>query len=244
MIQGMELPKTRIKAEYKSPKISIIYSKPKSGKTTAVSLIENNLILDLENGSDFVDAIKIKANSAEDIRLIGEEILKQEKPYRYITVDTITALEDIALPVALNMYKSTPMGKTFKDANILNLPNGGGYYWLRQAMEALMNYIETLAPRIIYLGHLKDKLLNTDGKEVNSSDLDLTGKMRNIVCSRADAIGMLKREKNQTILSFKTSDIVNCGARPEYLRNKEIVLLESDDSGSIVKNGWNSIFID
>jgi hypothetical protein len=34
------------------------------------------------------------------------------------------------------------------------------------------------------------------------------------------------RRGEQTILSFKTNEEVTCGARPEHLRNEEIVISE------------------
>ena len=45
------LPTKKVKVERVNPKRLIIYSKPKTGKTTAFAGLKNNLILDLENGS-------------------------------------------------------------------------------------------------------------------------------------------------------------------------------------------------
>ena len=45
------LPTKKVSIERANPKRLIIYSKPKAGKTTAYSLLEDNLILDLENES-------------------------------------------------------------------------------------------------------------------------------------------------------------------------------------------------
>ena len=58
----MELPKTKVKASRKSPKNMIIYGPPKIGKTTVLSQLDDCLIIDLEDGSDMVDALKVKAN--------------------------------------------------------------------------------------------------------------------------------------------------------------------------------------
>ena len=55
----LELPTTKIKATRVNPKKIIIFSNPKCGKTTAVAALENNLIIDLEDGSEFLDALKI-----------------------------------------------------------------------------------------------------------------------------------------------------------------------------------------
>ena len=70
----INLPTSRVPATCKSPKNLIIFSKPKAGKTTVLSQLDNCLILDLENGSDYVDALKIKASSVEEIKHIGKAI--------------------------------------------------------------------------------------------------------------------------------------------------------------------------
>lgn len=247
----MELPKAKIPALYKSPRKILIYSAPKVGKTSAGAMLENALILDLERGSDFVDALKVTINSVADIRAYGEEILKQGRPYRYGIVDTTTRLEDMVLPMASKLYRDTPMGKNWgklpdgKDdssASILALPNGGGYLYLREAYNTVSAYIDTLFERQIYFGHLKDKVLERNGKEVSAKDIDLTGKIRNIACANADAVGYMYREGNQTIISFKTTQDVICGARPEHLRNQEIVILEQID-GKFISH-WDKIYID
>ena len=101
----MELPKDIIKASAINPKTLIVYSKPKVGKTTLFANLKNNLIIDIENGSDYLDALKIKANNIEELYEIGKKIKEAGNPYQYITLDTVTALEEMVLPLALKMYK-------------------------------------------------------------------------------------------------------------------------------------------
>ena len=254
----MELPKQKIKAEFKSPKNLIIFSKPKIGKTSALAELDGALLLDLEDGSDYVEAMKVKAHSIADIKAIGKQIIADGYPYKYIVVDTITKLEDICIPYAEVLYSEKAVGKNWfkKDAtgnltadsgkiqygNILNLPNGAGYAYTREAMTRVIEFIKTLAPRIILVGHIKDTMLEKAGAEFTSSDLDLTGKVKRIISSQSDAIGYLYRKGNQNILSFATSDSVACGARPEHLRNAEIVLSEMVD-GNLVTH-WDKVYID
>ena len=223
----MELPTGIVKASTKSPKRLLLYSPPKCGKTTAVSMLENSLLIDLENGSDFVDAVKIKISTLEELSALTKAIKsKTTAPYRYGIVDTTTKLEEMVLPLAADMYRATPMGinwgklpggKPDPDANILTLPNGGGYLYLREAYTRVSNAIDSCFERVIYLGHLKDKVLEKAGKEVSAKDIDLTGKIRNIACANADAIGYMYREGNKTMISFKTAQDIICGARPELL---------------------------
>jgi len=254
----IKLPTQPIKASHQSPNNLIIFSKPKVGKTELLAQLEGCLLLDLEKGSDYVSAMKLQANSVEDIKAIGEQIKADDYPYKYIAVDTVTKLEEICMPYAEILYSKTPMGKNWfkqKDGKldpasgkkqygqIIGLPNGAGYAYLRQAYTNIIEYIKTLAPRIILLGHVKDTQLEKAGAEVSSQDLDLTGKIKRIAASQSDAIGYLYRGKdNKNILSFKTTDDVSCGARPAHLRNKEIVISEMTDKGLITH--WNEVYID
>ena len=62
----MQLPTTKVKASRKSPKNMIIYGPPKIGKTSMLAKLDNCLIIDLEDGSDMVDALKIKVRVPPD----------------------------------------------------------------------------------------------------------------------------------------------------------------------------------
>ena len=237
------LPTKKVAAKSHSPRKLIIYSKPKVGKTSALADLDNALIIDLEKGTDFLDAMKVQVNDLAELRKVGDAIIAAGKPYRYIVLDTITKLEDMCGPLALTMYKKTPMGKSFDGTNVLTLPNGAGYLYLREAIDSVVKYIETLADRIIYLGHIKLKSIEKNGKEVTASDLDLTGKIKSMMSADVDAIGMLYREGTKNILSFKTTDDIICGARPQHLKNQEVVLSELDEKGNLKVN-WDKVFID
>lgn len=245
------LPMTKVKAEFKNPKNLIIFSKPKCGKTQLLSKLENCLILDCEDGSSYVEAMKIKATTVDDIRKIGKAIKEAGYPYKYVAIDTITALEEIIIPYAEEIYSNTPQGANWlnegggkeKYGNIVNLPNGSGYTFTRQAFTKVVDYIKTWAPHILMMGHVKDTVLEKNGKEFTSSDLDLVGKNKRIASSQSDGIGYLYRKGKANILSFVTSDEVSCGARPEHLQNKEIVISEITDDGKYITH-WDRIFID
>lgn len=241
----MELPKQRIPAESSSPKRLLIYSVPKAGKTSAVAGLDNCLLLDLEKGAGYVDAMRIKINDWKELATTCKEIKEAGKPYKYIAIDTVSELETMCQSLGLAIYQGTPMGKNYK-GNILHLPNGGGYLYLRQAFEEMINTIQDSCDRLILLGHLKDRLIEKKGKEVSSKDVDLTGKLKSITCAYADAIGYLYKEKNKVYLSFnnsESSEDVICGARPSHLRNKVILLSEEVEPDNIVTY-WNSIYID
>jgi hypothetical protein len=235
------LPTKKVKAERQNPKRIVIYSKPKTGKTTAYAGLEENLIIDLENGSDYVDALKVKATSLKELLEIGKAIEAAGKPYKFVTIDTVTALEDMIMPLAIKLYRQTAMGKNFDGDTVVTLPNGAGYLYIRQAFFQVLDFIDTLAPTIILSGHIKDKVVDDKGEMVMSANIDLTGKIKSLICANADAIGYMYRKGNKTILSFKTNEEVTCGARPEHLRNEEIVITELIDGE--LKTSWEKVFI-
>jgi len=232
----MKLPTEKVKASRKSPKNMIIYGAPKIGKTTVLSQLDNCLIIDLEDGSDMLDALKVKAHSLKDLQSIGSAIMKEGRPYKYIAIDTISKLEEWCESYAKQIYMKTPMGKNFDQKNpgasVLSLPNGAGYLYLRIAYKEWMDKLNKLADHVILVGHLKDKMLEKKGKEVAVKDLDLTGKIKQITCANADAVGYIFREGEDTMISFNSLDDTVAGSRCEHLK------------GQTMPMKWSEIFID
>lgn len=245
----MELPKKIVKAVTRNPQFMIIFSKPKVGKTTALSTLENNLIIDLENGSDFVNGLKVKANNLSELAEIKKALIEESEKgfkYDYITIDTATALEDLVGELAVKLYQKTPMGKLYGmrpgEDDVKKLPNGAGYLYLREAFLQVVDEFKKLAGKCLILsGHVADKLINKNGEEISEMSLDLTGKLGRIVYSKADAIGYLYRKDDECILNFNGGGDVIIEARPEHLSNKSIVLTKKKD-GKIISN-WDKIFI-
>ena len=241
MSETLVLPKKKVAPIHQNPRTLLIYSKPKSGKTSLLAGLEDNLILDLENGSDYVEALKVPIHSIEDLKKIGEQIKKEGKPYKYITVDTVTALEELAKGLALINYRQSAMGKNFTGKNVLELANGAGYLWLRNAFFSLIDYVKTLSDFTILSGHIKDKVINDSGNVVDAANVDLSGKIKSMICAQADTIGYLYRKGNKTIINFKSNDEVICGSRSPHLRNQEIEVAEMGEDGILTTN-WDKIY--
>ena len=253
----MELPKQKTKATRVNPSNMVIFSQPKIGKTTAISHLDNCLIIDLEKGSQFVDALKydvigvakkektlpiiILKKLIKAIKISNEE--KKGYTYKYIAIDTVTALEEIVMPYACQLYKNTPMGKNWQGNDVTTLPQGAGYGYLRTALSNILDELNEICETLIILGHVKDKLVEKEGKEMNERGLALIGKTSSILCSQVDAVGyMYRNDENETIINFAASESLLSGARSKHLRGQEIVLSEAEDKGE--KFHWNKIFLD
>lgn len=119
------LPTEKVPAKVQDPKRLIIFSKPKRGKTTALAALDNCLIVDTENGSNYVNALKVQVQSIQDINELCKQLKAANCPYKFIALDTITMLEDVCKPLALKLYQATPAGANFT-GDIVTAPNGAG----------------------------------------------------------------------------------------------------------------------
>ena len=100
----------KVKAKVENPRFLIIFGKPKAGKTTLASKLDNNLIVDLEGGSAFLEALAVQARSVKDLGDIANAIREEikstgKKPYKYITLDNASRLEEICLSYAATLYR-------------------------------------------------------------------------------------------------------------------------------------------
>jgi hypothetical protein len=252
----IELPSSKIKATRVNPKKLILFSKPKVGKTEMISGLDNCLLIDLEDGSEFVSAMKInvldvaKKNNTSPISALKQVIskIKEENAkagkfiYKYGAIDTVTALEDHVLLLANKLYQQTPQGRNWQGDDVTTLPNGAGYQYTRKALWLVLEELEECFETLIILGHLKDKFVEKEGKEMTERGLDLIGKSAAILCSQVDAIGYAYREDNKTIVNFQPSDSLICGSRSEHLKNQKITVVESDETGKLTVD-WSKIFI-
>lgn len=228
----MNLPDTKTPVAARDPRILVLYGSPKVGKTTILSQLESNLIVDDERGTDFIEALRVQVNSVAELKELCTELKKQPMKYQRISIDTVTTLEDWAEQLATTMYKRSAVGKNFMGESVLTLPKGSGYLWLRIAFKELIDLFSGVTGTLILVAHLREKDLEKDGKEVSTKDIELTGKIRTIVCALADAVGFLYRDKDKLMISFRTSETVLCGSRCEHLK------------GQTFEMSWDKIFVE
>lgn len=148
----------------------------------------------------------------------------------------------MCLDYAAILYRQTPMGRTYKGEDIRTLPNGSGYMYLRQAVRKVIDMFRELCDNFILIGHTKDKIINKDGEELSEMALDLVGKLGDIVCGEADAVGYVYRKKNETIISFEGGDNTIREARAPHLRGNKIVIAESDENNNVTVH-WDRIYL-
>ncbi len=262
----IELPTERSKPQQYNPKLLVLFGKPKSGKSTIMAALDNNLIVDLEDGYKSLSVMAVQARTANDMLEIAKAIKEKTNklgkyPYEYITIDNATRLEEICLEMAADDYRKTDMSMRKetglrwgtkmdekgnvvidKSADIRLLPKGAGYLYLRNAIKKVIYTYKKLAPTLILVAHVKDTQINENGEEMWEMSVDLAGKMGNIICGEADAIGYIYREQNKTIISFEGGGNTIKEARPLHLRGRRFIVAESDENNEI-KVDLSKIFI-
>lgn len=236
-----ELPFPKKETKERNPRLLIIFSKPKIGKTTLVSKLDDCLVVELEpGGAEFVSGNIVEVNSLSELKKVGGTIKEHNRPYKYLAVDTVTKLEDMVLPLAAQLYKRTPMAKNWTGSDVRTLQRGSGYLYLRQAFFQVINEIKTWADYIILLGHLRDSLIEKDGEEFNSKELDLTGKIRSLLSAESDAIAYFYRDEDEGFLNFKPTEDMVAGCRSPHL-DGQVIKISKKENGE-VKTNWKAIY--
>lgn len=244
---GIVLPTSKVPATSTNPQYLVLYGLPKAGKTSAVAQLENNLIVDLEGGSKFIDALAIQARTINDLGEIAQAIrAKNEevghKFYKHITIDNATRLEDICMSYACTLYRKTELGKNWKGDDVTTLARGAGYKYLRDAVKKVIDMFKDLCDEFILIGHVKDSITDKDGEEVNAKEIDLVGKLGKIICGMADAVGYVYRKDNETHISFKSGgDGTIMEARARHIAGRDIVIATGNEDGSITTY-WNRVY--
>lgn len=245
----MDLPKKKRPAIRVDPKRLLLFGPPKIGKTTIVSALEDSLIVDMEEGSDYVEAAVVKVKTLVDFRDLikslkdDKEANDGKKPYKYITIDTLSALEDLAVQLAVSDYKKSPMGANYTGTDVRTLPNGAGYAWTRPAFEKMLKSFEPYCDTLIMIGHIKEKDFTKNGETLTEKSINLTGKTKDSICAWADSIGLVYRDENRTMIDFRPSESLLVGSRQVHLRGAKICIATSDENNEI-KVDWSTVFVE
>ena len=243
------LPTTKIPATSENPKYLILYGLPKAGKTSCLAQLDNNLIIDLEGGSTFIDALAIQCRTIQDLGEAAQAIRAKNTEvghnfYRRITIDNATRLEDICLGFAATLYRKTELGKNWKGDDVTTLPRGAGYKYLRDAVKKVIDMFKELCDEFILVGHVKDSITEKDGGEVSAREIDLVGKLGKIVCGMSDAVGYVYRKGKETHISFNGGiGETIMEARAKHIAGKDIVIATGNEDGDITTY-WDKIYKD
>jgi len=208
----MELPTKVIKSNTVNPSLLTVFGQSKVGKTTMLSKLNNCLIIDTEKGTKYVDALKVQVNNSAELKDTVRALKESGSQYNYLALDTIDNVvswfeKDVA-----------------RDNNVdsfAKIPFGDGYNQVRTRVMNMISALMDCCDHIIIIGHRKKTIIGNESVEVNVSSLDLSGKLKNYVMAKSDAIGFVYRdEEGHLKISFEASDEIEAGTRLPHLAGK------------------------
>ena len=211
----MSLKKVKRKAISNDPKVMLLYGAPKVGKTTALSQLEDCLIIDTEQGANMIEGYVHSVNTREDLIVLLKEASDGHE-YKYVALDTIDKIAE---------WAEEAVCREEQVAAIQDLAYGKGFSMVREKVLNTIKAMKNIFPHVIVIGHRKWARAVVDSKAiVEPESLDLTGKLKNMLMADCDAIGYVYRddEKDKLMVSFKANEALEAGSRSPHLRGKDI----------------------
>lgn len=245
------------------PSLLVIYARPKAGKTTLVTKHPHGLIIDTQRGTYATAARRVdlrgeyhKAvnagwkHSMYSFFLAVMKDLQERGGTKTLIIDTFGDIEDMIMEQLDAMYsegdkalKVAPedLGRiAVAGSSIANLPHGAGWEKLRTAVKGCLGVLRKTSDQIILILHPREKLEDKTSRVAETVDLELRGKVRNIVAGESDGVGFFVRKDTKGILTFRSGDAAT-GNRFTYLSGKEFVISEQQPDGT-VKVDWSLIY--
>lgn len=257
------LNKTARKPVSVNPQVLLLYSIPKAGKSTIMAGLTTDfapgeavIISNERGGYDWLEAAVTECYNPMAFNKLIEEA-SQDDSIKYVVVDSISTLDDWSEYVGTFDYMQKPQGKRFnlnpstgqyfkkgdpQFDTVHSIGEGFGYRYSRNVMVDWFEKLRATGKTVILVAHVKDKYIaSKSGEQVQSVDINLTGKVKDIYCAKSDAIGMLVAEGDKRYLSFQSKDDSKyMGSRASHLNGK---ILISEKIEEEVKTYWNNIFI-
>jgi hypothetical protein len=244
-IKGVQ-PASRV-----NPRTMVIYSKPKVGKTEAYTHLDNHIIIDMDDSKDYYTGNFVEINNIIDYKDFLKEVIEDDVHFTYGIIDTVTSLiPKLANQLAVNAYNkdSGLSGDAKKPLNwdITTLDYGKGYIYIREAVMKVVNRLATFCDNVIISAHVADKAVSVDGSDLTTKEIDLPGKLKNILALKVDALGLVYRDAsdpNLNKISFIHDDSVVGGSRSKHLRSKIFDFSKLDPDTGKLTTYWDNIYI-
>ncbi len=200
--------------------------------------IKDLLLTDVKTKVLDIADINDPALRHQALNLILRALIKLNKPYNYVSIDTITQADIDAEWAGTELYMDSLQGKSFNRQQITGKPSTtwprlvygdtdyesvivgvgqNGWRWSRTVMVDLLNLSRQAAKRCtIYVAHIKDKMLSKGDKgEVFVKDIALTGAVADIYSRNVSAVASVYKDDEQLMISFKGNEDRTGGNRGE-----------------------------
>ena len=209
------MKKVKRKVVSTNPSVLLLYGAPKVGKTTMLSQLDDCLIIDTERGSRMIEGYISEVNTRDElIETLLELKENKDVKYKYVALDTIDKIAEWAEKRVCEEEGVRAIG---------DLAFGKGYGMVRDKVTQTIEAFKEVTEHLIIIGHRKVAYAVTDGSTiVVPESIDLTGKLKNVIMSGADAIGYVYRNEDELMVSFKANDAIEAGSRCPHLKGQEV----------------------
>jgi energy-coupling factor transporter ATP-binding protein EcfA2 len=238
------------------------------GKSTITGQLAGSLHLGTDkNGMKWIAARKLDVTHFSDLHQILEKAValrKSEKEkqkadptyvrqdFGFVALDTLTYFIPMCIDEAENIFSRTMQGKNWfqnttdpskpslksEYGDITGLPNGHGWAWVWKAVENALDILEKIAWGVILVAHTRT---NREDDLVDAKNIDLPGKIIDIVCRRMEAVAHLSRTKdNKVVATFAVGQRISAKSKAPGLDGAVIVL--SEKVGDKVVTHWDRVF--
>lgn len=247
------------------PQTVAFYGDQKIGKSETVAKLgltpAELLHIDTHEGTNFIATRRVRvASLSEWLELCGLPITPNASapavspllaawrahPFRFLAIDVLDDVEAWALETAEANYRRMPVGRNFGGVSILELDMGLGYGYMRDAFLKLIQPVWGGSRwTTIFIIHSRAKFLGATvaPTEAVADQIDLTGKVRKMICNKVDAVGHFTKNANgQLQLSFQTKEKVICGLRARYLHNQMVAFSDPakpEEWAKVWPTTWN-----
>ena len=186
----------------------------------------------------------------------ADYLIAKGKPYDYVAIDTLSEVDDWTEWSGTYKYMHSIQGKSFNRVNdekdgvmlkpddkdyqsVHDIPQGYGYKWSRKDMLRIVEkYMKVAKKCVFFVCHVMEKF-SGDGdsrigrvkEEVAPKQLALTGKVKDILPRKVDAIGYVYNDEGVIKINFTGSEERVGGNRCQHLQGYNDVA------------DWSKIFI-
>lgn len=224
------------------------------------------VILNLEKGgTDYLSGYFL--NCYENLADGYDEAFKNYKSYLeylkknigevdYLAIDNLSVLDEWADIAGTYFYMQTTQGKKFNRdekgviithkspewKSVTTLGEGTGWRFPREWFMSQVQEIMNLVPYRIWIVHIKDKFIKdtVTQETIIGSEMNLTGKIKNMLAARVSTISKLIAEGDKRYLSFENdNDSLIAGSRAPHLTGR---ILISDKVGDVIETYWENVY--
>lgn len=243
-----------------APGFMIVYGRPKTGKSTLMSMLphEDTAILDFRNEYDQLEGSILKIKDMKDLEN-ALAILKHGL-YKRIVLDNATWLFDLLEPAIIKHFlEKTPMGKKYAGMTIRkveDMPTEASYhYWFvqRTTIKDLIGELMSYCTTIILIAHMREAsqlaeyFARKGGGAVTAAfSPNIPNKLCDELVGMADAVATFNYENGKNILDFNNNGGAIGQARCKHLAGEEIVIGKTKYMGSerSISQFWGKVFPD